>query len=44
MIEISLFEGCSTEAKKALIQLIFHNIQERTGIQPNDVEITLFET
>jgi len=44
IIEISLFEGRTTEAKKMLIQLIFQNIQERTGIKTQDVEITLFET
>ncbi|HMR34550.1 MAG TPA: tautomerase family protein [Geminicoccaceae bacterium] len=44
IIEISLFEGRSAEAKKALIRGIFANVTEATGIAPQDVEITIFET
>lgn len=44
IIEISMFEGRSIEAKKALIRLIFSNIERETGIKPQDVEITIQET
>jgi len=44
IIEISMFEGRSKEAKKHLIQLIFTYIQQQCGISPHDVEITIFET
>ena len=44
IIEISMFEGRSKEAKKHLIQLIFTYIQQQCGISPQDVEITIFET
>jgi phenylpyruvate tautomerase PptA (4-oxalocrotonate tautomerase family) len=44
IIEISLFEGRSVEAKKALMRALYERIPEATGIGPQDVEITLFET
>ena len=44
IVEISMFEGRSAEAKKALIRAIFANIAEATGIAAQDVEITIFET
>lgn len=44
IIEISIFEGRSVEAKKKLIGLLFERIQNELGIVPNDVEITIFET
>ncbi|MCF0065723.1 tautomerase family protein [Dyadobacter chenwenxiniae] len=44
IIEISLFEGRSIEAKKALYQLVFSRFELELGIAPNDVEITLTET
>ncbi|XID74657.1 tautomerase family protein [Alkanindiges sp. WGS2144] len=44
IIEISMFEGRSVAAKKALIRQIFSNIQQDCGIDPQDVEITIFET
>lgn len=44
IIEISMFEGRSVESKKALIRLIFTNIARKTGIKPQDVEITIHET
>ncbi|NER60481.1 tautomerase family protein [Pseudomonas sp. MAFF212428] len=44
IIEISLFEGRSTAAKKDLIRQLFQRIGEHTGIHPQDIEITLFET
>ncbi|MEH6556971.1 MAG: tautomerase family protein [Oceanicoccus sp.] len=44
IIEISMFEGRSIEAKKSLIRGIYSNIGKQTGITPQDIEITLFET
>ena len=44
IIEISMFEGRSTEAKKSLIHLLFANIASEAGIDPHSVEITIFET
>ncbi|ENX16100.1 hypothetical protein F895_01689 [Acinetobacter sp. CIP 64.2] len=44
IIEISMFEGRSIEAKKSLIQSIFSNIEQQCGISPQDIEITIFET
>jgi 4-oxalocrotonate tautomerase family enzyme len=44
IVEISMFEGRSAEAKKALIRGIFANVTETTGIAAQDVEITIFET
>jgi len=44
VIEISLMEGRSAEARKKLIHLLFDRIEENLGIVPHDVEITLFET
>ncbi len=44
IIEISLFEGRSVQAKKNLIRLLFQYIGEHTGICAQDMEITLFET
>lgn len=44
IIEISMFEGRSNEAKKRLIRLLFTYIQQHCGISPHDVEITIFET
>lgn len=44
IIEISLFEGRSVDAKKSLIRYLFANLQKNTGIAPQDVEITLTES
>jgi phenylpyruvate tautomerase PptA (4-oxalocrotonate tautomerase family) len=44
IIEISMFEGRSVEAKKLLIKLLFQYIEQAAGIVPQDVEITIFET
>jgi len=44
VIEISLFEGRSTEVKKALIRSLFARIDRGAGIVPHAVEITIFET
>lgn len=44
IIEISMFEGRSVDAKKQLIKLIFENVDREVGIKPQDIEITIFET
>jgi len=44
IIEISMFEGRSAEAKKDLIRTLFAQIGQQCGIGPQDVEITIFET
>lgn len=43
VIEISIFEGRSIDAKKHLIRLLFDRLQP-LGISPQDLEITIFET
>ena len=44
VIEISVFEGRSLEAKKALVLALFRNVARRCGIDARDLEITIFET
>ena len=44
IIEISIFEGRTIKAKKHLIQELFENIPNATGIAKQDIEITIFET
>ena len=44
IIELSIFEGRSVEAKKELINLIFSNVKKYAGIDGQDIEITIFET
>jgi phenylpyruvate tautomerase PptA (4-oxalocrotonate tautomerase family) len=44
IIEISLFEGRSDEAKKALIRSLYANFRARLAYNPEDLEVTLFET
>ncbi|HVW05423.1 MAG TPA: tautomerase family protein [Vicinamibacterales bacterium] len=44
IVEISMFEGRSTDAKKALIRLLFERVQRECGIHPIDLEITITET
>jgi 4-oxalocrotonate tautomerase family enzyme len=44
IIEISLFEGRSDEAKRRLIEELFTRIDRDAGIVPHSVEITLTET
>jgi phenylpyruvate tautomerase PptA (4-oxalocrotonate tautomerase family) len=43
ILEISMFEGRSVEAKKKLIALLFQNFAA-LGISSHDLEITIFET
>jgi 4-oxalocrotonate tautomerase family enzyme len=44
IIEISMFEGRSVEAKKELIRSLYSQLSAELNIQPQDVEITIFET
>jgi phenylpyruvate tautomerase PptA (4-oxalocrotonate tautomerase family) len=44
IIEISVFEGRSIEAKKKLHRLLFERFENELGITPMDLEITIFET
>lgn len=44
VIEISMMEGRSIEAKKKLIHLLFEHIEGQVGISPVDVEITISES
>ncbi len=44
IIEISMFEGRSVEARKALIRGLFTRLEAECGIAPHDVEITIVET
>ena len=44
IIEISMFEGRTIEAKKQLIRLLFERVADECGIAPQDVEITIIET
>ncbi|MBH8561010.1 tautomerase family protein [Nostoc sp. CENA67] len=43
IIEFSMIEGRSIEAKKQLIRLLFERLQP-LGISPQDLEMTIFET
>lgn len=44
ILEFSMFTGRSTEAKKALIRLLFTRVEQACGIGPTDLEITITET
>lgn len=44
IIEISIFEGRSVEAKKKLHQLLFSRFEKELSITTMDLEITIFET
>lgn len=44
ILEISVFEGRSVEAKKKLHRLLFDKFEKELGIVPMDLEITIFET
>jgi Tautomerase enzyme len=43
IVEFSMFEGRSIEAKKHLIRLMFERVAT-LGITPQDLEMTIFET
>jgi len=44
IIEISMFEGRSVEAKKNLIRLLFERIHGEFGMASQDIEVTITET
>jgi phenylpyruvate tautomerase PptA (4-oxalocrotonate tautomerase family) len=44
IVEISMFEGRSVEARKRLVRLLFERLERECGIPPNDLEITITET
>jgi phenylpyruvate tautomerase PptA (4-oxalocrotonate tautomerase family) len=44
LIEFSIFEGRSIDAKKLLIRELYKRIPQQTGIAPHDIEVTIFET
>lgn len=44
ILEFSMFEGRTVEAKKKLIRLLFERIHQECGITPQDLELTIFET
>ncbi len=44
VIEVSMFEGRTVEAKKQLLKLLFERINSELGISSQDVEVTIFET
>jgi phenylpyruvate tautomerase PptA (4-oxalocrotonate tautomerase family) len=44
ILEISMFEGRTAAAKKSLLRLLSTRLEERCGIAPQDLEITIFET
>ena len=44
IVEISMFEGRSVEAKKHLIRLLFERTQGELGLENADLEITITET
>jgi hypothetical protein len=44
ILEFSMFEGRSVEAKKTLIRLLFERFQSELGLSSTDLEMTIFET
>lgn len=44
IIEISMIEGRSIEAKKKLIRLLFDSIRDKVGISHQDIEICIQES
>ncbi|WP_212829951.1 tautomerase family protein [Catellatospora sp. TT07R-123] len=44
VIEVSMFEGRTTDTRKRLIRELFTQLETRCGLSPQDVEITIFET
>src|ERR1700759_1892807 len=44
IIEISMFEGRTDAAKRALIAALFARVEAQAGISPHSVEITITET
>lgn len=44
IIEISMFEGRSEEAKRALMRELFERVEREAGVPPHSLEITITET
>ena len=44
IVEISMFEGRSVDAKKNFIRLMYQRFQEELNISANDLELTIYET
>lgn len=44
IIEISVFEGRSEAAKRALIRELFERVESEAGVPPHSLEITITET
>ena len=44
VIEVNMIQGRSQQARKKLIHLLFVRIKEQLGIDPNDVEVVIFES
>ena len=44
IVEVSMFEGRSPEAKKAFIRLLYQRAKAEIALEPEDLEITIFET
>jgi 5-carboxymethyl-2-hydroxymuconate isomerase len=44
IIELSMFEGRTVDAKKQLIRLLFDRLDQEFAISNLDLEITIFET
>jgi 4-oxalocrotonate tautomerase family enzyme len=44
IIEISMFEGRTDAAKRALIAELFSRVEAQTGISPHSLEISITET
>ncbi len=44
ILEISMFEGRTPEAKRRLLTLLMDRIPKEVGVSAQDLEITLFET
>jgi phenylpyruvate tautomerase PptA (4-oxalocrotonate tautomerase family) len=44
IVELSIFEGRSIDAKKEFIKLMYERFREQLNILENDIEITIFET
>lgn len=44
IIEITMIEGRTVEARKKLVRLLFDRIQEKVGIQRQDLEVCIQES
>lgn len=44
IIEISMFEGRTIDARKSLIRLLFARVGELCDRKPNEIEVTITET